>query len=342
MPLIFQRPPRSAFAGQRAKKQPVEHIETTPEPVELYDFFNFYPLTTEKERERSRGPTRGATQVDPLPQSRRNPLPFPNTQQNQQIRPTAPATQNPMPQMPQPMRPQFQQPYVSPAPPSLPSPPSPEQAAQHFRNINKSLPDGVMYEPLDDETMRLLRDNGHLKKASIPEQNAPIIQQKVQPSPTPAEPSSTPTIPSEIVKTIENLTQNEHNAKIFYSGIPYNTDDTKKNLLQLAEGSGARVKQYAQILRTHFNSEFTPIEKEINTNLPFENAISLAIIEENKALTTLCTLLDQVEGTSLERQIERIINKKVVAHQILLTLQTTTIPAPYSLRYPPRSAEASL
>ncbi|MCL2378232.1 MAG: hypothetical protein FWC77_03805 [Defluviitaleaceae bacterium] len=43
-----------------------------------------------------------------------------------------------------------------------PQPPSPEQAVQQFQRANKGLPDGVRYEPLDENTMRLLRENGHL------------------------------------------------------------------------------------------------------------------------------------------------------------------------------------
>ena len=43
-----------------------------------------------------------------------------------------------------------------------PAPRSPENAAAQFRQINKNLPDGVHYEPLDEETLRLLREHGHL------------------------------------------------------------------------------------------------------------------------------------------------------------------------------------
>ena len=249
----------------------------------------------------------------------------------------------------QPQMPPIQQPQMAPMPqqPQMmppPSPPSPENAAQHFRNINKNLPDGVMYEPLDDDIMRLLKDNGHLTKAQPKNPPAP------PPTPPPTAQSPPPQTPpttivsSEVAKSIENLTQNERNAQVFYTGISHisQTEEIKKSLLLLAEGSKSRTSQYLNILHAHFDSKFTPQEKEINTNLSFEDAISLAITEENKALSTLCSLLDQVEGTSLERQIERIISKKVVAHQLLLTIHTTTIPAPRSLRYPPLSPDASL
>jgi len=208
-------------------------------------------------------------------------------------------------------------------PQMMPTSPSPENAAQHFRNINKNLPDGVMYEPLDDDIMRLLKDNGHIPNSPPKSPSPPPSSTTTQP-PSPQIPPTT-IVSSEIAKTIENLAQNERNAQVFYTVISHisPSEETKKSLSQLAEGSKSRTTQYIQILHTHFDSKFSPQEKEINTNLSFQDAISLAIAEENKALSTLCDLLDQAEGTSLERQIERIINKKVVAHQILLTVHTT-------------------
>jgi len=64
-----------------------------------------------------------------------------------------------------------------------PQPPSPEQAAQHFRRTNRGLPDGVRYEPLDDDTMRLLRDNGHLPPAPPQLQTDPLTGTQPQTSP---------------------------------------------------------------------------------------------------------------------------------------------------------------
>jgi len=74
---------------------------------------------------------------------------------------------SPTPQ-PQPQHSNMAMPHTAPNNPANmtpPQPPSPEQAAQHFRRTNKGLPDGVRFEPLDEETMRLLRDNGHLPPA---------------------------------------------------------------------------------------------------------------------------------------------------------------------------------
>lgn len=381
MPLAFQRPPQSVFAAQRMTKTitqniPEEQPAPPPEPTELRDFFRFYPLMPENEQ--TNKPSHGATPVNPLPPPRprekaNSPLrnhflqqqpqrtqqpqraqqppmaPMQQPQQQQQMIPPQQFQRPVQPQMipphqlpqQQPQMPPMQQPQQMMPPPS---PPSPENAAQHFRNINKNLPDGVMYEPLDDDIMQLLKDNGHLAK---PQPKNPPAPPHTPPATAQSPPPQTPPttiVSSEIVKTIENLTQNERNAQVFYTGISHfsPTEEIQKSLFLLAEGSKSRTSQYVNILHTHFDSKFTPQEKEINTNLSFEDAISLAIIEENKALSTLCSLLDQAEGTSLERQIERIISKKVVSHQILLTIHTTTIPAPRSLRYPPHSPDASL
>jgi len=243
----------------------------------------------------------------------------PTTPQHFQQSPQQWTTQPPIqpatpPQLFQQQQPQgsMQPPTHSQTAPQAPPPtPSPENAAAHFRSINKGLPDGVMYEPLDDETMRLLKSA----------KNPPAVSQPATPTP-PSLPTTQPTIPSKIADTLQRLAQNEHNAKTFYTEIAHNASNeaSKKSLVQLAKDCETRLEKYTELIQSQFNTTFAPEDKEINTNLPFANAISLAIAEENKSLSTLTELLDQTEGTSLERQIERVINKKVVAHQLLLSI----------------------
>jgi len=160
-----------------------------------------------------------------------------------------------------------------------------------------------------------------LKAAQASAQGVPTIPQtSPQPKESPPSPSA-PTIPSEIAKTVESLTQDEHNAQIFYTSISHSApnDAIKKSLTELARDCEARHKKYTQMLKSHFDIEFTPGEKEINTSLPFSNALSLAISEESKTLSTLCNLLGQVENTPLERQIERVILKKILGQQALFS-----------------------
>jgi len=326
MPLAFQRPHQSVFANQRKSeaiqnKTVIPPPENPPEPTELHDFFRFFPLTIDTEQINIKNPR--ITQVDPLPAPKQALLP----RQNPFSRNHALQTRNALQGQPPPQQrpqPPVQPPLLTPPPPTPPPPASPESAAEHFRRVNKSLPDGVMYEPLDDDIMRLLKDNGHIK--TLPPQNA-TPKVKSEP-PSQSAPPTPPTIPSEIAKTIEKLSQDERNSQIFYAGISDNapTSETKKTLTELAKGSETRKNIYLQVLNTQFNHNFTPKETEINTNLPFQQAVLLAVSEENKTLATLSSLLDQVEGTSLERQIERVINKKVLTHQMLLAIYTTTIP----------------
>jgi len=328
MPLSFQRPYSSLFSGQRyVNNSYIE--ETIPEqPTVLHDFLRFYPLSAEREARR------GAQPVMPL-QPRTNHQPNSQLAQFFTQKPQSLPQRGPSHHVPA-RRPDAEggireanvltprqhlpQPSQSIQPLQMPSaPPSPQTAADHFRNINKNLPDGVMYEPLDDDIMRLLKENGHIKT----EPSVPSVEQT---APSPAL-SSTPQPPTTnvelnaIISTLINLAQDEQNANIFYSGMARSapTDEIKKTLHNLATGCETRREKYTQILKANFNQDFTPEAKIINTALPFNSAISLAISEENKALTTLGNLLDQVQDTSLEQQIERIISKKVIAHQILLS-----------------------
>ena len=196
--------------------------------------------------------------------------------------------------------------------------PTPENAADHFRRVNKSLPDGVMYEPLDKDILRLLKENA--QAAAAPAPVAPPPQTTSEPSVSP--PPAPSTIPAEIATILESLAQNERNAQIFYSHIAQTAPEEgqKKSLTVLAKGCEARLLNYTLMLNTSFSREFKPKETEINVKIAFTDAISLAITEENKALTTLSDLLDQVAETSLEKQILRLLNKKIIAQQTLLAL----------------------
>lgn len=268
-------------------------------------------------------------------------------------RPTTPPRPRPTPPQHLPMIPQQQmqhQPPMIPAPqmqqhnpqpqhPSAQVPP--EKAAAEFRRVNKNLPDGVRYEPLDDETMRLLRDNGHIPKTpalpSPPSPQLPPVQPEPPKNQTPEK------IPANIRETLENLSQDERNAHIFYSHFAEiaEAEPTKKALANLAKDSEVRQNQYQSLIETHFNNTYTPKETKINTSIPIHDAIALALIEENKSLTTLGNILDQATFADFEKIIQRIINKKIISHQILMTIQTTTTPIPRSLLNPPEAPEAS-
>jgi len=216
--------------------------------------------------------------------------------------------------------------------------PSQEQAVRQFRRANKGLPDGVRYEPLDENTMRLLRENGHLPPAEPTQQTqapAPSTVQAPEPlvpvqpaitgltSPQPMTatplPSAAPPDSLSIVKVIEGLVQDERNAHVFYSHLAKTAQGNASEpaLTEIANDSSQHAAKFTQILARQFGSNFTPVEAEINTGLELTNALALALEEENKSLRILAELLEGVANTESEKIIQRIINKKVVNYNQL-------------------------
>ena len=200
-----------------------------------------------------------------------------------------------------------------------------EKAVAQFRRANQGLPDGVRYEPLDDTTMRILRENGHLPAEPAPQ--APIIgtpASPIQHIPTPMpvqEPPPNETRPP-IEKTIEGLIQDERNAQVFYNHLAkeVSIQTTKSVLSEVAVDSASHCKQFTKMLERQFKSSFTPIEAEINTGLELQGAIALALTEENRSLRILAELLEDVRDAESEKTIQRVINKKMINYNQLLRL----------------------
>jgi len=228
-------------------------------------------------------------------------------------------------------------------PPGLNKNIPPEQAAAEFRRVNKTLPDGVRYEPLDDETMKLLRDNGHIpsekkikqtpdfsQQVTIPQ--TPLIKQQAIPqnalhkpsieTPIPSKEQTTKPMPESAKLILENLIQDEHNASIFYSHFANISDleNIKKALATLAKDCLKRIDLYNLVVEQEFNYKHTPKDITINTSINTLQAITLAIVEENNALITLNEFLDIASDSKSEKIISKIINKKLIAHQLLLSL----------------------
>jgi len=408
--------------GQQASllqnTQNVQESQTMllPEPEPPQEGLRLFPLSTEKtEKMLNQGGTRT---VQPLSIPNRQSSPPTNQQINQQdqqnqdfptqrgqsdmlhrqqaapqaTRPQQVRPQQPLQQMPYPQQ-NFQQNVQYPQqnvqhPQQNAQPLPPQQAADQFRRVNKSLPDGVRYEPLDDETMRLLRDNGHLPDVAqqqtqtqrIPPQAHPQTAQathQLQEQPqhintrTPMVPQSQlpeefnsqlpPMIPQpqvppefsnsqmippsqsasefssmlntesfkpltpEVSITLEALAQDERNGQVFYghfSRLAPNAE-IKEALAGLSKDCGARLRQYAGMLADHFKRQFFPEETEINTNMEYKKALELALLEENKALVSVANLLEQVSDTSIEKTIQRMLCKKIIGHQLLLSLRQT-------------------
>jgi len=118
------------------------------------------------------------------------------------------------------------------------------------------------------------------------------------------------------------LAQDERNAHIFYTHFSTHSQDinAKGVLATLAKDSQTRLEQYTTLLSQHFDCEFTPNDTNINTSIPLADAITLALTEESKALITLGNLLEAADY-SIEKILERVISRKIVGQQLLLTLR---------------------
>ncbi|MCL2405367.1 MAG: hypothetical protein FWC92_07460 [Defluviitaleaceae bacterium] len=234
-------------------------------------------------------------------------------------------------------------PHSSSSSTSSDTPPSPQQAANQFRRTNKGLPDGVRYEPLDEDTMRLLREHGHLPPVPETQDAQPPMQQPLAPVSAHIPPPSPLGVPlpqqtaasipqltapemEPIIKIIKELIQDERNAHIFYSHLAKSAmgQPIEPALTNIASDSVKHTQKFTHILTSQFNSSFEPAEAEINTGLEIKDALTLALQEENASLRTLAELHESVANTESERVIQRIINKKIANYNQLERLFALT------------------
>jgi len=210
-----------------------------------------------------------------------------------------------------------------------------QQAVTQFRRANQGLPDGVRYEPLDDTTMRLLRENGHLPPiestptnesiSQIPSPQLPSVPQDMQAQQTPPMPqSATAKEYQEAISTIEGLIQDERNAQVFYSHLAKSTEIkiVEAALTDIANDSSTHTRQLTKILANQYKTGFVPVEAEINTNLTIHDALALALSEENRSLRVLLNLLEGTEDPVSEKTLQLVINKKIVNYNQLVRLHS--------------------
>ncbi|MCL2364036.1 MAG: hypothetical protein FWC71_05175 [Defluviitaleaceae bacterium] len=236
------------------------------------------------------------------------------------------------------------------APPAVPM--GREQAAEQFNRVNKSLPDGVHYEPLDEQTLKLLRDNGHLPPlpgpgdAPAPPRPAEALMRNdnadshLMPDPAPmpqtrhAEPRHVapqrqdPPHEDEPAKKIKQLIQDSHNAFNFYSQLAHtlDADGTHEDAVivfqSMADDCAEHVRIYGDIARVRYGVHFIPADVHIKTNLPFDQALKLATREENKMIQTLANVLQEANDITIERELQYIFNKKNVGFHRLMLLDS--------------------
>ncbi|MCL2576801.1 MAG: ferritin-like domain-containing protein [Defluviitaleaceae bacterium] len=343
MPLVFPPAPTAYFKRTNEvqnESQKAEHRNDCG--------LRLYPLNPERSQKNRR-----TMPVEPLTRTKMPHMMPPHKvaplqhllKQPQSRPPMVPPQFNPPRQMPQftppPMVPQMPQ-FTK--PPMIPQTP-PEKAAEQFRRMNRTLPDGVRYEPLDDEIMQILRQNNIVKNlqpaAQMPE--TPPTPPAPPTSPTPPAPSTsqpfsarTPmipfqppapapsqTLPPETAETLKRLAQDERNAFILYTHFAENEQEEKikEPFAILAKDSKSRLELYTTLLEQDFKENFIPQEAEINTEIEISDAITLALSAENKGLIALGNLLDLTADTSAEKSLGRVLNRKIIGHQLLLSLK---------------------
>ena len=276
MPLLIpNRPPNPFFSQQRKRILPDIIEEQAPDSPDGLKLFPLEPRKEPSKHQRRQAPDYPGYKMAP---------------------PMVPQTRNTVGQTMPPQQP------MTPQPPQN-TPPSPEQAVQQFRRVNKGLPDGVRYEPLDETTMQLLRDNGHLPKEQ------PQVSTPAMPALPPVPPVFSGEEQEQTVKTIQRLIQDERNAHVFYSHL--------EGFADIAKSCLTHMKQLKEMLASQYGNEFAPAETEINTQLEFGDAVALALVEEEKSLRVLTELLDEVKNAECERVIQRVINRKIVNYNQL-------------------------
>ncbi|MCL1862737.1 MAG: hypothetical protein FWF78_04125 [Defluviitaleaceae bacterium] len=191
--------------------------------------FRYYPLMSET------GMGRTVVPVEPLQPPPHRVAPLKHLLKPYQ---TAPAASQMPPMIPQTPMPTIKTPMIPPTFPQMPQmpqaihaqqAPSPQKAAEQFRQMNKNLPDGVKYEPLDDEIMKILREKNPQFKARF---------DAVMP-PEPVSPSEPPSpLPSEVVEILKGMAQCEKSMYTFFKNFPDNTA-----LLALSEDSEKRMER---------------------------------------------------------------------------------------------------
>ena len=231
--------------------------------------------------------------------------------------------------------------------PPTPEPPSPSTAAERFQQMNRSLPDGVRFEPLDEETKAALQKLRRAAPAPSPTPSS-TSQTPIAPAATPASsavqmpmPSSIPAPPQMPAETVhqnisapkpiagashaenqmpspesaallEKLIQDERNAMLFYqylSGISP-TADFRDNLHGIARDCEVRHSHYQQILQNIHGRAFEAKNTPINTLVDFDKGVEVAILEERRILETMAELIDQLGHKS--GSLQNMVNRRMI------------------------------
>ena len=240
----------------------------------------------------------------------------------------------PPPVMPAPKTPSAM-PAMPIAPPAKAAESSPADAAAHFRNINKGLPDGVQFEPLDPETKALLESLGKLP----PEPQKPTASPPVAPvapaapvapvapaTPTESAESAAPVAPVESAALLERLIQDERNAALYYqylSGIA-TSPEHQSTLREMADECEARRSRYHGLMESLHGRAYEPKNTPVNTGIGFNKGMEMAVEEENKMLGVMAQLLDSLAADPAAFALQNLIAKRLIRLNWLLCASLKT------------------
>ena len=201
-------------------------------------------------------------------------------------------------------------------------PPAPEDAAQRFRQVNRGLPDGVRFEPLDDETKAALERLGKIQEEAVEEEvREEVREAKAIAPPRAPVPQPVPTPPvlvsqesTKSAEVLERLIQDERNASIYYQGLSgiAPAEDMQASLQAIAKDCEAWRGQYQQILQKLHEKTFEPKNTTINVTVQFDRGVEMAASEERKILESMAELIDHLEDRDSAKVMQNLINKRMI------------------------------
>lgn len=228
--------------------------------------------------------------------------------------------------------------------PVLPNPPAPPQTmAEHFSQINRGLPDGVQFEPLDDETKAILRQMkiappeppnsssaapaapvsppspGPIPAASIPVAPTSMSADPLQGNTLPRlgtkaeDLPPAPTASIESAALLERLIQDDRNAALYYRQLSEIApgSELEENLLATASDCENRCKQFQALLLSLHKRSHEPNESAIGAASDFHQGIRAAVVEERKILNTMAELIELLEEPG-KHLIQSLLNKRLI------------------------------
>jgi len=197
-------------------------------------------------------------------------------------------------------------------------PEAPETAAKRIHKINQNLPDGVRFEPMDEETKAaLMALKQRPPEAAASQEKAPevAVQKPPQPpAPTVAKtPKITAALPGEALPSAVQLTrfiQDEQNAHTYYLRLAEHAPQAqfKPMLQEIAAACQQRMQQGQRWLSAFHGQEFAPKEAAISPPEHFPRALELALQEEAVLLHAMADMqekLDMEAAWQFQRQINR-------------------------------------